>query len=298
MIAHSSSANQFKQSATTYRWANVEGVRIFYREAGSSTAPTIVMFHGFPSSSRSFDRLIPLLAPLYHVVAPDYPAFGHSDQPEPKEYSYTFDKLADTMDKFLDVLRISKCVFLLHDYGGPVGFRLMLKDPARVAGLIVMNANAYAEGLGKKWAGIADFWSDRSAHADVFDNFISQAATELRHTLGTSHLERYNPDTWTDEYQWLAKPGQYEIQAELLFDYQTNVKSYETWQHWLRQQRPATLVVWGRNDPSFVAAGAVAYKRDLPEAEVHLLDGGHFPLDEQNDEIASLIKDFMARHSN
>jgi pimeloyl-ACP methyl ester carboxylesterase len=173
----------------------------------------------------------------------------------------------------------------------------MAAHPERLRALIIQNANAYQEGLGAKWAGIAQYWADRKAHAQVFDAFVSFAATEQRHMLGTSHPERYNSDTWTDEYAHLSKPGQREIQADLLYDYRTNVASYPAWQAWLRRRQPPTLVVWGRNDPSFIAPGAEAFRRDLLDSEIHLLDAGHFALDEKNDEIASLILAFLAKHS-
>lgn len=282
---------------TTYHRVTIDGVGIFYREAGPKNAPTIVLLHGFPSSSREFDTLIPLLATRYHLIAPDFPGFGQSDAPPPSSYSYTFDHIAKTTRELLRELKIDKCVFYLHDYGGPVGFRVILADPERVQALIVQNANAYSEGLGAKWANIALYWADPKAHADVFDGFVSLTATEQRHTLGTSHPERYNPDTWTDEYAHLSKPGQNEIQANLLYDYRSNVASYPAWQAWLRQHKPPTLVVWGRNDPSFIGPGGEAYKRDVPSAEIHLLDAGHFALDEKNDEIARLIVAFLAKCS-
>jgi pimeloyl-ACP methyl ester carboxylesterase len=240
--------------------------------------------------------LLPLLATRYHPIAPDFPGFGQSEAPAPSSYAYTFDHLAKTIDGLLEQLNIDKCSFYLHDYGVAVGFRIILAHPERVQTLIIQNANAYKEGLGAKWAGIAQYWADPKAHPEVFDAFVSFAATEQRHTLGTSHPDRYNPDTWTDEYAHLSKPGQHEIQAALLYDYRTNVTSYPAWQSWLREHRPPTLVVWGRNDPSFIATGGEAYKRDLPDAEVHLLDAGHFALDEKNDEIASLILAFLAKH--
>ena len=282
-------------ATTTYHRATVDGVGVFYREAGPEDAPTIVLLHGFPSSSREFDSLIPLLASHYHVVAPDFPGFGQSDAPPPSEYAYTFDHLAKTVNDLLEQLRISKYTFYLHDYGGPVGFRIMAKHPERLQALIIQNANVYKEGLGAKWAGIARYWEDPDAHPEVLDAFTSLAATEQRHTLGTSHPERYNPDTWTDEFAHLSKPGQREIQGGLLYDYRTNVALYPTWQAWLREHKPPTLVVWGRNDPSFVAAGAAAFQRDLPNARIHLLDAGHFALDEKNDEIAGLILQFMSQ---
>jgi pimeloyl-ACP methyl ester carboxylesterase len=284
-------------ATTSYHRVTVDGVGIFYREAGPRNAPTIVLLHGFPSSSREFDSLIPLLATRYHVVAPDFPGFGQSDAPPPSSYTYTFDHLAETTNSFLEQLKIEKCIFFLHDYGGPVGFRIMLAHPERVQALIIQNANVYQEGLGAKWVGIAQYWSDPKGHPEVFDTFVSFAATEQRHTLGTSHPERYNPDTWTDEYVHLSKPGQREIQAALLYDYRTNVASYAAWQAWLREHKPSTLVVWGRNDPSFIAPGAEAFHRDLPEAEIHLLDAGHFALDEKNDEVAGLVLAFLAKLS-
>jgi pimeloyl-ACP methyl ester carboxylesterase len=282
---------------TTYHREVVDGVRIFYREAGPKDAPTIVLLHGFPSSSREFDTLIPLLATRYHLIAPDFPGFGHSDAPPPSSYAYTFDHLAQTTSALLDQLRIDRCSFYLHDYGGPVGFRIILARPERVQALIIQNANVYREGLGTKWTGIAQYWADPKAHPEVFDTFVSLAATEQRHTAGTSHPDRYNPDTWTDEYAFLSRPGQREIQADLLYDYRTNVASYPAWQAWLRAHQPPTLVAWGRNDPSFIAAGAEAFMRDLPNAEIHLLDAGHFAFDEQNDEIARLILAFLSKHA-
>ena len=298
MVGHAVQAASVESTSgtTTYHRVTVDGVSIFYREAGPKDAPTIVLLHGFPSSSREFDPLIPLLATRYHLVAPDFPSFGQSEAPPPSSYAYTFDHLAKTTNNLLEQLGINKYSLYLHDYGGPVGFRIMLAHPERVQALVIQNANAYKEGLGAKWTGIAQYWTDPKAHPEVLDTFTSLAATEKRHTLGTSHPERYNPDTWTDEFVHLSIPGQHEIQGNLLYDYRTNVASYPTWQAWLREHKPPTLVVWGRNDPSFIAAGAEAFKRDLPDAEIHLLDAGHFAFDEKNDEIASLILDFLAKH--
>ena len=282
-------------TTTTYHRADVDGIRVFYREAGPKDAPALVLLHGFPSSSREFDTLIPLLATRYHLIAPDFPGVGHSDAPAPSSYAYTFDHLAETTNALLEQLGIGKYSLFLHDYGGPVGFRIMLAHPERLQALIISNANVYTEGLGAKWAGIAQYWAERDAHASVVDTFLSLAATEQRHTLGSSHPERYNPDTWTDEFAHLTRPGQRAIQADLHYDYRTNVDSYKDWQAWLRQHRPPTLVAWGANDPSFIAAGGEAFRRDLPDAEIHLLDAGHFALDEKNDEIAALILAFMAK---
>jgi pimeloyl-ACP methyl ester carboxylesterase len=283
-------------ATATYHWTAVDGVSIFYREAGPRDAPTIVLLHGFPSSSREFDTLIPLLATRYHLIAPDYPGLGQSDAPPPSSYRYTFDHLAETMGGLLAQLKVSSYALYVHDYGAPVGMRMILAHPDRLRALISQNGNLYEQGLGAKWSGIAQYWADPAAHPEVVDAFLSYDATEQRHTLGTSHPQRYDPDTWTDEFAHLSRPGQRAIQAALLYDYRTNVASYPTWQAWLRRNQPPTLVVWGANDPSFIAAGATAFQRDLPDAEIHLLDAGHFARDEKTGEIAALILAFMAKH--
>ena len=233
-------------ATTTYHRTQVAGVGIFYREAGPKDAPTIVLLHGFPSSSREFDTLIPLLATHYHVVAPDFPSFGQSDTPSPAVYSYTFDHLAETTDALLEQLKIARYTLYLHDYGAPIGYRIILTHPDRLHALIVQNGTAYKEGLGPKWAKIAKFWADPKAHPEVVDAFLSYAATRQRHLAGTSHPEAYDPDSWTDEFAHLSQPGQREIQAALLYDYRTNVASYPAWQAWLREHKPPTLVAWGR----------------------------------------------------
>jgi pimeloyl-ACP methyl ester carboxylesterase len=276
------------QATTTFHKVEVRGVGIFYREAGPEDAPTIVLLHGFPSSSREYNTLIPLLATRYHIVAPDFPSFGQSDTPSPAAYGYTFDHLAETIDALLEHLEIARYTLYLHDYGAPVGYRIILAHPERLHALIIQNGNAYKVGLGPNWAKIAEFWADPKTHEEVVDAFLSYEATKQRHLAGTSRSDVYDPDSWTDEFAHLSQPGQREIQAALLFDYRTNVASYLAWQAWLREHKPPTLVAWGANDPSFIAAGGEAYRRDLPNAEIHLLDAGHFALEEAND--------FMARH--
>ena len=283
-------------ATTAYHRVRVDAVGIFYREAGPANAPVILLLHGFPSSSREFDSLIPLLATKYHVIAPDYPGFGRSDAPSPAVYTYTFDHLAQTMSDFLAQLKITRYTMYVHDYGAPVGFRMILAHPEQLRGLITQNGNIYKVGLGAKWTKIAQYWADPKAHPEVLNAFLSFNATKQRHIAGTVHPDRYDPDTWISEYADLSRPGQREIQGELLYDYRTNVASYPKWQAWLREYQPPTLVVWGAHDPSFIAPGAVAFSRDLPNAEIHLLDAGHFALDEKTDEIASLILQFMAGH--
>ena len=281
-------------ATTTFHKTEVDGIEVFYREAGPINASTILLLHGFPSSSREFDTLIPLLATHYHVIAPDYPGFGLSDAPSPRSYPYTFDRLAQTMSLLLDKLGIRQCTMYLHDYGAPIGFRLILAHPEHLQGLIVQNANIYQAGLGAKWTKIAEYWTNPKAHPEVLDSFLSFEATRERHIAGTTHLDRYNPDTWNDEYAALSRPCQRGIQAALLYDYRTNVAAYPKWQAWLREHQPPALVIWGEHDPSFLAAGAKAFQQDLPNAEVHLLDAGHFALDEQTDRIAELILQFMS----
>jgi pimeloyl-ACP methyl ester carboxylesterase len=290
---------QASTSATiTYHRAEVKGVGVFYREAGPKDAPTIVLLHGFPSSSRMYESLIPLLAARYHLIAPDYPGFGQSDALPPSRYAYTFDHLAETTNALLEQLGINHYSIFMQDYGAPVGYRILLAHPERLQALVVQNANAYEEGLGAKWKGIAAYWADPKAHPEVPAVFTSLEAAKIRHAGGSAAPERYNPETWIEEYEFLSRRGQQEIQESLLYDYRTNVASYPAWQAWLRQHKPPTLVVWGRNDSSFIGPGAEAYKRDVPDAEVHLLDAGHFALDEKVDEIAALMLDFLTRHAD
>ena len=284
-------------STTTYHRAQVEGVGVFYREAGSPDAPTIVLLHGYPSSSRQYASLIPLLATRYHVIAPDYVGFGQSDAPPPSRYTYTFDHLAHTTSALLDQLNIDKYALYVQDYGGPVGFRIMEAHPERITALAIQNANAYEEGLGKNWANIAKYWNDRAAHPEVIDMFTGLELTKQRHIADSPHPERYDPQTWLDEYAFLSRPGNRAIQSDLLYDYRTNVASYPRWQAWLRAHQPPTLVMWGRYDRSFITPGALAYKRDVPNAEIHVLEAGHFATEEQVDEIARLMLNFLDKES-
>src|ERR1700761_6312264 len=283
-------------ATTSYHRVRVDAVEIFYREAGPKDAPVIVLLHGFPSSSRMYETLIPLLATRYHLIAPDYPGFGQSDALPPSQYTYTFDHLAETINALLEQLKIPRYSLYLQDYGAPVGYRIMLAHPERVQALVIQNGNAYEEGLGAKWKGIAQYWADPKAHPEVPAVFNSLAAARLRHDGGSPNPERYNPELWLEEYAFLSRPGEPEIQESLLYDYRTNVASYPAWQAWLRQYKPATLVVWGRYDSSFISPGAEAYKRDVPDAEIHLLDAGHFALDEKVDEIAALMLEFLPKH--
>lgn len=281
---------------TRFQSVPVAGLDVFYRESGPADAPIVLALHGFPSSSRMWQPLVDRLGDRYRVVAPDLPGFGHSSAPAAGEFDYTFERLTDAVEAFTEALGMARYTLLVQDYGGPVGMRLAQRHPDRLSALIVQNAVCHDEGLGPLWDTRRAFWADREAHeAALRENFFSPAATRLRHVGGSPHPERYDPDLWTDEQAFLDRPGQRDIQTDLFFDYQTNVASYSAWQQWLRTHRPPLLVIWGRFDPSFRVEGASAYVRDVPDAEVHVLDAGHFALDEKPDEVAALIGDFLSR---
>jgi pimeloyl-ACP methyl ester carboxylesterase len=279
---------------TAYRTVKVDRLSIFYREAGPKDAPTLLLFHGFPSSSRMFEPLFARLSDRHHLVAPDYPGFGHSDWPDPKHFDYTFDHIASVMDNFAQALDLSHYTLYMQDYGGPVGFRMALAHPERVQALIVQNAVAHNEGLGAIWATRRAFWADRLAHeAALRNNLMSLAATKTRQIGGDPKTELYDPDLWTDEYRFLNTLGQTWIQGDLFYDYRTNVAAYPKWQAWLQKAQPRLLVLWGKHDPSFDPGEPERYRQVAPNAEVHVLDAGHFALDTRADEIALLIHEFM-----
>ena len=238
-----------RPSPTTYHRVVIDGVGVFYREAGPRDAPTVLLLHGYPSSSRQWDPLLPLLADRYHLVAPDYPGFGQSDAPSPAHYSYTFDNLAATMEGLVSHLGIGRYTLFMQDYGGPVGFRMAKAHPEQLTALIIQNANAYAEGLGVKWQGIAKYWADPAAHPEQLDAFTSLEGAKQRHVGTSPNLDRYNPDTWIDEHAILARPGEREIQASLLCDYRKNVESYPVWQAWMRAHPLPMLVLWVATTP-------------------------------------------------
>jgi pimeloyl-ACP methyl ester carboxylesterase len=277
-----------------YRTIKIEGLSIFYREAGRKDAPAILLLHGLPSSSRMYETLFARLADQYHLIAPDYPGFGHSDWPSPKEFDYTFDHLAKIMDRFTEAVGLSSYTLYMQDYGGPVGFRMALSHPERIEALIVQNAVAHNEGLGAIWKARRAFWADRAPNESTLRaNLLSLQTTRARHVGSDPNVERYDPDLWTDEFAFLSRPGQAEIQSDLFYDYRTNVESYPKWQAWMRERQPRLLVIWGRYDPSFDSSEPEAYRRDVPNAQVHVLDAGHFALDTAADEIAALLRGFV-----
>jgi pimeloyl-ACP methyl ester carboxylesterase len=279
-----------------YRTIMIDGLSIFYREAGRPDAPTLLLLHGFPSSSRMYEPLLTRLSAYYHLVAPDYPGFGHSDAPGAKAFSYTFDHIAQVIEHFTEALGLDRYALFMQDYGGPVGFRLAIAHPERVRALIIQNAVAHDEGLGPLWQKRREFWANRAANeAGLRANFLSLATTKQRHVGSHPNPETFDPDRWTDEFAFLSRPGEADIQTDLFYDYRTNLANYLAWSAWLRLNQPPTLVVWGRYDPSFLVAEAAAYQRDLPRAEVHILDAGHFAVYEKPDEIAKLVGEFLGR---
>lgn len=284
--------------ATRYRTVQVDGLSIFYREAGPDDAPTLLLLHGLPSSSRMFEPLLKRLADRYHLIAPDYPGFGHSDWPDPKQFPYTFDHIAAVMDRFTQALHLSRYTLYMQDYGGPVGFRMALAHPERVEALIVQDAVAHNEGLGVNWKTRRAFWADRAAkEEELRKNLLSLAATKTRHVGDDPNVELYDPDLWTDEYAFLNSPGQADIQSDLFYDYRTNVEAYPQWQEWMQKRQPRLLVLWGKHDLSFDSGEPERYRKDVPKAEVHVLEAGHFAMDTKADEIAALVRAFLAGRS-
>jgi pimeloyl-ACP methyl ester carboxylesterase len=281
---------------TFYRTVQVDGLSIFYREAAPKDAPTILLLHGLPSSSRMFEPLFARLSGRYHLVAPDYPGFGHSDWPDPKKFAYTFDRIAEVITHFTEAVGVLHYTLYMQDYGGPVGFRMALAHPERVEALIVQDAVAHNTGLGPNWKTRRAFWADRAGYESALrTNLLSLETTRSRHVGDDPDVERHDPDLWTDEFYFLNQPGQADIQSDLFYDYRTNVENYPMWQAWMREKQPRLLVIWGKYESSFDPSEPEAYRRDVPKAEVHIVEGGHFALDTAADEIAALVSDFMRR---
>lgn len=283
---------------TSYKTAEVETVRIFYREAGPRSRPTIVLLHGFPSSSHMFRDLIPELSDEYHVIAADMPGYGYSDQPSPDQFAYTFDHIAEVMDQFLDSIGVTKYSIYIQDYGAPIGFRLFLKHPDRIQAIITQNGNAYEEGLSSFWAEfIVPYWKNKNPETETkVRSLLTPETTKFQYTKGFRNPEHVSPDSYTFDQMTLDRPGNDLIQLALFYDYQNNVKQYPRWHEALHQAKPPVLAVWGRNDPIFLPAGAEAFKQDVPDAEIHFVDSGHFALEENSAEIAKYILSFLAKN--
>jgi pimeloyl-ACP methyl ester carboxylesterase/uncharacterized protein (DUF1330 family) len=284
---------------TTYRTIAVDGLNIFYRQAGSPDAPTLLLLHGFPTSSRMFRNLMPALADRFHLVATDYPGFGYSSMPTVDEFDYSFDRLAEVMEHFIEALGLEHYSLYLMDYGAPIGYRIAVNHPERVDALIVQNGNAYEEGLREFWEPLKAYWQKRTPdNADRLRQFLTLEATQWQYTHGVRHPEAIDPDNWQLDRALLERPGNEDIQLALFYSYGSNPPLYPQWQEYFRQHQPSTLVVWGKNDSIFPADGAYPYLRDLRDIEFHLLDTGHFALEEEGDAIASYISRFLSSRVN
>ncbi|HTZ71549.1 MAG TPA: alpha/beta hydrolase [Acetobacteraceae bacterium] len=276
---------------TTYRTANVDGFKIFYREAGAPGAPKLLLLHGFPSASHMFRDLIPLLADRFHIIAPDLPGFGHSDMPG---RGCTFDKIGDIIDRFTEIVGFDRYAVYVFDYGAPTGFRLAVKHPDRITAIISQNGNAYEEGLSSGWDPIRAYWQDASpANREALREFLKPATTVWQYTHGVADPTRVSPDGYSLDNFYLARPGADEVQLDLFGDYKSNVALYPTFQAYFRTHKPRFLAIWGRNDPFFLPPGAEAFKRDIPDAVVRFLDTGHFALETHAADIAAAIRDFL-----
>lgn len=281
---------------TTYHTIKIDGLDIFYREAGSKSNPTILLLHGFPTSSHMFRNLIPALADDFHLVAPDYPGFGNSSMPTVNQFDYTFDHLAEVINKFTEAVGLSKYSLYVMDYGAPIGFRLATKHPERVEALIVQNGNAYEEGLRDFWEPLKAYWRDRSSkNADNLRQFFTLDATKWQYTHGVRNPQAISPDNWNIDQPLLDRHGNNDIQLALFYSYGSNPPLYPQWQDYFRTHQPPTLIVWGKNDLIFPAEGAYPYKHDLKTIEFHLLDTGHFALEEEGDAIADYIRRFIRK---
>ncbi|MDB6065310.1 MAG: dhaA [Pedosphaera sp.] len=289
-------AKTVAQQPTLYRKKKVKGLDIFYREAGPTNAPTLILLHGFPTSSHMFRNLIPALADRYHVIAPDYPGYGHSSMPSVNEFDYTFDNLADVVDSFIQDLGVQRYSLYVMDYGAPVGFRIAARHPERVQSLIVQNGNAYEEGLRDFWKPFRAYWSDRSeTNAAALRKLLTADATRWQYTNGIQRLETISPDTWLVDQTLMDRPGNQDIQLALFYSYGSNPSLYPKWQEYFRQHQPPMLIVWGKNDFIFPAEGAHPYRHDLKNVDFHLLNTGHFALEEEGATIAALIRNFLAK---
>jgi pimeloyl-ACP methyl ester carboxylesterase len=281
---------------TTYHRTKVDGLELFYREAGSKTAPTILLLHGFPTSSHMFRNLIPALAERYHVVAPDLPGFGFSEAPDRKRFSYTFENLAKTIGSFTQKIGLDRFAIYVFNYGAPVGLRLALAHPERITAIISQNGNAYDEGLSQGWNPIQKYWNEPTKeNRAALREFLKPEATKWQYVHGVSDETLVAPEAYALDSALLARPGNDEIQLDLFLDYASNVALYPKFQEYFRTNRPPLLAVWGKNDPFFLPEGAEAYKRDNPSAEVKFYDTGHFALETHAQEIAEAIRDFLSR---
>jgi len=281
-----------------FKTVNVDGVTIFYREAGDPDKPTILLLHGFPSTSYMYDALMSNLATNYHLIAPDYPGFGNSSQPEPGAFIYSFDHIALVMGDFIETIGLKKFSLYMQDYGGPIGFRIASAYPDKITALIIQNANAYAAGLGDGFSNIMKMQQagDQKGVADILLQIISLDGIKVQYTQGAANLENIPPEAYLTDFYYVQRPGNVDIQSVLFYDYHNNLPQYPNWQRYFRTHQPPALIVWGKNDLIFTSPGANAYLQDLPNAEIHLLNGGHFALVEYHREIAAYINTFLQKN--
>lgn len=292
--SHAQTNNEMEK--IKYKTLKVNGIKIAYREAGNPNKPTIVLLHGYPSSSHQYRKVLNQLADKYHLVAPDYPGYGNSDFPSPAEYEYTFDNIAATIDAFLEKREITSYAIMMQDYGAPIGFRIAKKHPERVTAIINQNGNAYEEGLGKGWEPIRALWANRNENTEkaLLPAFTLEGL-KWQYTHGTRNPEHVNPDTWHLDYLRMSRPNAHKVNIDLWYDYQNNLKLYPIWQQYLRNNQPPMLIVWGKNDEYFPESGAEAFKNDLTTLDYHIYDTGHFALEEYGEEIIERIRAFMAK---
>ena len=282
-------------STIAHRHIDVDGFKVFYREAGPADAPKLLLLHGFPSSSHMFRDLIPLLADRFHIVAPDLPGFGQSDMPSRDSFAYTFDNIAHVIDRFTETIGFDRYAVYVFDYGAPTGFRLALKHPERITAIVSQNGNAYEEGLSEGWNPIRAYWqAPTQANRDALRAMLTKETTTWQYTHGVSEPSALSPDGYSLDDYYLSRPGAHDIQLDLFGDYQNNVALYPAFQEYFRTHRPRFLAVWGKNDPFFLPAGAESFKRDIPDADVRFFDTGHFALETHAKEIAAAIASFLA----